>query len=69
MLGNKCKFYTSKSQDLKLWGAPPRRGAVGPVRGRAICIRDIFILKEIWAQDKIYFGKHFAWFKYEACFH
>jgi hypothetical protein len=27
-------------------------------------MRDIFILNKIWAQDKIYFGRHFAWLKY-----
>jgi hypothetical protein len=37
---------------LVLWGA------------RVVCMRGIFILNEIWAQDKIYFGKHFAWLKY-----
>jgi hypothetical protein len=33
--------------------APGRRGAVGRVGGD-ICIRDIFTLKAIRAQDKIY---------------
>jgi D-alanyl-lipoteichoic acid acyltransferase DltB (MBOAT superfamily) len=27
-------------------------------------MRDIFVLNEIWARDKIYFGRHFAWLKY-----
>jgi len=40
-----------KAEVLKLWG-------------QVVCMRDIFILNEIWAQDKIYFGKHFAWLKY-----
>jgi hypothetical protein len=40
-------------------------------------MRDIFILNETWAKNKIYetwtkdktyFGRHFAWLKYEACF-
>jgi hypothetical protein len=39
---------------LKLWGAP-LGGAVVPRRGEAVvCIRNIFILNEIRAQDKIY---------------
>jgi hypothetical protein len=35
---------------------PPREGAVGPLGrgGRVICMRDIFIRIEIWAQDEIY---------------
>jgi hypothetical protein len=38
----------------KLWGDSPW-GAVGPRGGRELFVlRDIFILKEIWAQDKIY---------------
>jgi hypothetical protein len=31
----------------KMWGAPPRRGVVGPLGARVICMRDIFILNEI----------------------
>jgi len=39
----------------KLRGAPSGSGgAVGPLGGAFICMRDIFILNEIWAQDKIY---------------
>jgi hypothetical protein len=36
-------------------GLAPPGGAVGPV-GRAwvVCMRDIFILNEIWVQDKMY---------------
>jgi hypothetical protein len=35
--------------------------------GASFCMRDILILTEIWAQDK-YFGRQFAWLKYEACY-
>jgi hypothetical protein len=36
-------------------GACPLGGVVGPVGGaRVFCMRDIFILDEIWTQDKIY---------------
>jgi hypothetical protein len=44
------------------------RGVVGHLGGGAqvVDMRDIFILNEIEAQDKIYFGRHFAWLKYEA---
>jgi hypothetical protein len=36
-------------------GPPPGGGAVGPLgEGRVYCIRDIFILNEIWMQGKIY---------------
>jgi hypothetical protein len=33
---------------------------------RVVCMRDILILNEIWAQNKIfiYFGRLFAWLKY-----
>jgi hypothetical protein len=27
-------------------------------------MKDTFILNEIWARDKIYFRRHFAWVKY-----
>jgi hypothetical protein len=39
-----------------VWGAPPPGGAICPLleREQVVCIRDIFILKEILAQDKIY---------------
>jgi hypothetical protein len=43
------------SEVLKLW-APPGEGAVGPRGERAlvVCVSHIFILNEIWAQDKMY---------------
>jgi hypothetical protein len=37
-----------------MWGAPPRGGSVGPLGARFVYVRDILILNEIWAQDKIY---------------
>jgi hypothetical protein len=41
---------------LKLWGAPNWGDAVGPCGGGGVvCIRDIFILDEIWTQDKYIF--------------
>jgi hypothetical protein len=45
---------------LKLWGV------LGPLWGRVVCKRDIFILNEIWTQDKIYIyvSRHFSWLKY-----
>jgi hypothetical protein len=39
----------------KLWHEPPPGAAVGPLReAQVVCMRDIFILNEIWAQDKIH---------------
>jgi hypothetical protein len=35
-------------------GAGPRGGHCWPSGGGVDCMRDIFILNEIWAQDKIY---------------
>jgi hypothetical protein len=33
--------------------------------GRVYCMRDIFILNEMWVKGKIYnFDRHFAWFNY-----
>jgi hypothetical protein len=50
-------------------GRAPIGSAVGPWgERRDLFMRDIFILTEIWAQDKIYCGRHLAWLKYEACF-
>jgi hypothetical protein len=37
----------------KLWGAPSG-GLLVLWRGGVLCMRVIFILKEIWAKDKIY---------------
>jgi hypothetical protein len=51
----------------KVWA--PLGRAVGPLGGQVIFMEDIFILNEIWAQDiNMYFGRHFACFKYEACY-
>jgi hypothetical protein len=47
-----CSVYIKEV--LKLWA--PSRGAVGPLwRGLVDYMRDIFILSEIWVQDKIFF--------------
>jgi hypothetical protein len=48
------QFYSS-TEFPKLWDAP-HGGAVGSLGGGAqgFCTRIIFILKEIWTQDKIY---------------
>jgi hypothetical protein len=37
---------------LVLWG------------GGVVCLIEIFILNEIWEQDKTYFFRHFAWMIY-----
>jgi hypothetical protein len=35
---------------------------------RTVCMRDMFILNEIWAQDKmLHFGTHVDWLKYFTC--
>jgi hypothetical protein len=31
---------------------------------RVFCVRGIFILNEMWTQDKTYFDNYFAWLKY-----
>jgi hypothetical protein len=41
-------------QRLLNCGARPIGGAVGPL-GARVCLKDIFILNEIWAKDKIFF--------------
>jgi hypothetical protein len=48
------------SEVSKQWGAPPLGRCLSP--GVAVVsVRNIFILNEIWTQDKIriYFGRHF----------
>jgi hypothetical protein len=63
-----------------MWGGGGRRDIVPEVpkmcpppgtllalwEGRVVCMRYLFILDEIWTQDKIYiyFCRHFAWLKY-----
>jgi hypothetical protein len=44
-------------------GAPPG-GAVGPLDVLLVFMRDIFVMKQIWAQGNIYFGRHLSWLKY-----
>jgi hypothetical protein len=51
----------------KLWGAPPSGGGSCRYSGGEVdCMRHVFILNEIWVQNKIriYFGRNFAWLKY-----
>jgi hypothetical protein len=38
----------------KLWGAPSPTGAVDPLSARVVCVRNIFVLIEMWEQDVIY---------------
>jgi hypothetical protein len=41
--------------------SPPPPGCFGPLRGGgAVCVSDIFILNEVWAQHETH--NHFAWF-------
>jgi hypothetical protein len=42
----------TRPEVTKLWSAP-NWADVGPLAGLVVCVRDIFILNEIWAQDKI----------------
>jgi hypothetical protein len=49
--------------DASLWGG----GAVGPLGGCVVCMRDICILKKMGAIKSIYFGRHFARLKYFPC--
>jgi hypothetical protein len=60
-------FCSGSPEVSKLWGAPPG-SAVGPLGGRVVCMRGIFILNEILVKDKMCFGRHCAWLKYEICF-
>jgi hypothetical protein len=50
-------LWTLSSTEVhKLWGMPPPPvGAVGPQGrgGQVVCVRGTFILKKVWAQDKI----------------
>jgi hypothetical protein len=39
---------------IKLWEAPPRGALLVLLGARVYCMSDIFILNEIWAQDKLY---------------
>jgi hypothetical protein len=51
---SECKHYTS-IQRFPNCGARPLPGAMLVFWGaQVICMRDIFILNEIWVQDKIY---------------
>jgi hypothetical protein len=45
----------SRADVCKLWSTNTLGGVVGPLGGGArVCVRDIFILNGIWAQNKIY---------------
>jgi hypothetical protein len=43
---------------------PPGDAVSSLGEGRLVYMGVIFILNGMWAQDKIYFGWHFAWVKY-----
>jgi hypothetical protein len=51
-------------------GHGPQGGKVGPLGVQDVCMRVIFILNEIWTQDKIYIyiyiyiDRHYAWLIY-----
>jgi hypothetical protein len=45
-------------------GHHPLEGRSWSSEGSASCLYERFILNEIWAHYKIYFGRHFAWLKY-----
>jgi hypothetical protein len=52
-----CHHAANNPEVSKVWGAPPGRGAVGPLGvggSPVVCMRDVFISNEIWAQGKIY---------------
>jgi hypothetical protein len=46
---------TPNPEVLKLWGAPGRGLSWSSGGGGVDCMRDIFILNEIWVQGKMYF--------------
>jgi hypothetical protein len=60
----RCSVWTM-AEVPKLWGALAREARLSSGGGGVVCMRHIFISNEIWA---IHFGRHFAWFKFEACF-
>jgi hypothetical protein len=47
-----------------MWGALPGGRCLSPGWARVVCIRNIFILNEIWTQNKIYSVRLLAWLKY-----
>jgi hypothetical protein len=48
---------------------PGGGGTVGPlVVGGASCLYESYFKQNMDAGWNIYFGRHFAWLKYEACF-
>jgi hypothetical protein len=53
------KFFRVSMQfqfhfNFQLWGPPHRVAFVGPLGAPVVFVRDIFILDEIWTQDKIH---------------
>jgi hypothetical protein len=55
----------SKVEVRKLWGKTPE-GRYWLSGWGVVCIRDIFILNDIWTQDKTYFGRKFNALKYST---
>jgi hypothetical protein len=47
-------MYVLDTRRLPNCGARLLGGAAGPLGARVVCMRDIFILEEIWVQGKIY---------------
>jgi hypothetical protein len=59
-----------RQQVLKLFGAPH----LGPCWSSwgegalVLFMRDVYFEVNMGARQNIYFGRHFAWLKYESCF-
>jgi hypothetical protein len=47
-------MYVLHTRRLPNCGGRPLGGAAGHLGARVVCMRDIFILEEIWVQGKIY---------------
>jgi hypothetical protein len=51
----RTKNFSSSPDVPKLWGAsPPRERCWSSGGSRVFCKKDIFILNDVWPQDKIY---------------
>jgi hypothetical protein len=58
-------IFFSYVRGFRTVGRPPRGALLVLFGATVVCLRAIFILDEIWTQDKsIYFGGNFAWLRY-----
>jgi hypothetical protein len=66
LLSHFTTYIQLLGQTLSNCVPPPPGGVARPLGegARVVCVRDIFILNEVWAQHKTYIFRHISWMTY-----